>query len=368
MKNFFIPILVTATILLSTIIYFIFSDTSRSLIDFSNFRQVSFNLENGEKNVNNEIVFESNINGQKFYSENEPSFFKNRPLGVMINNAVPARPQIGLNQADLIYEIVAEGGITRFLAFYQSELPNTVGPIRSIREYYLLIVKELADSMVMHIGYSPMALDKIDKWSIKSLQFAGAEFFRNNFGNSNLATEHTAFADANKLFETGSKLGWGNISNFEKWKFKDDISTPNGEISYIEINFWYRGDYTGVFKYDSSSNLYRRYSGLDENGNPILLRDRITKEELKVKNVIVQFADEIPIPNDDKGRLDYNLVGEGKALIFLDGKVIDGFWKKDKLESRTKFYNTQNKEIEFNRGKIWISVVPSRNINQVVYR
>lgn len=95
--------------------------------------------------------------------------------------------------------------------------------------------------------------------------------------------------------------------------------------------------------------------------------DDLSKTEVRVKNVIVQFANEVPIPNDDKGRLDYELLGEGKALIFRNGIVIESKWKKDSLNNRTMFYDLNGKEIELNRGKIWVSVVPSRNENQVKY-
>ena len=89
---------------------------------------------------------------------------------------------------------------------------------------------------------------------------------------------------------------------------------------------------------------------------------------VNVKNVVVQFAEEKPIENDDKNRLDYVLIGQGEALYFFDGKIQKGIWKKESLESRTKFYLENNQEVEFNRGKFWISVVPSRNKDLVVYK
>lgn len=315
-----------------------------------------------------EKFFVNPINGIKINSNDEPEFLKNRPLAVMINNATPARPQAGISEADIVYEIVAEGGITRFLAFFYSELPQKIGPIRSVREYYLPIVKELGDAMFMHIGFSPQAQVKINEWDVRSLAFGGASFYRDNGGNENLATEHTAFANAKDLFATGLKLGWGGKREIREWKFKENqnIQSEKTNVKNIKIDFWYEGDYTAYFEYDEKTNEYIRYSGKTENSYQKLL-DRNNNKEVRVKNLIVQFSDEVPIPNDDKGRLDYRMIGKGKALYFLDGSVQQGYWEKKDLNSRTTFYLDNNSEAIFNIGKIWVSVVPSRNEKQVYY-
>ncbi len=83
--------------------------------------------------------------------------------------------------------------------------------------------------------------------------------------------------------------------------------------------------------------------------------------------MIVQFVRENSIAGDDKGRLDYELVGSGKATVFIDGKVVDATWSKASRDERTLFYDTNGREIEFNRGKFWIAIVPDRNADQVVY-
>lgn len=326
------------------------------------------------KNTGLEVVSENfyinDLTGEKLYSSSEPEFLKSRPLTVMINNAVPARPQIGLTDADIIYEVIAEGGITRFLAVYYSKLPEKVGPIRSTREYYLMIVKELGDAMIMHIGFSPQAREKIDTWKIRSLGIGGGPFYRDNFGDANMATEHTAYANGNELFKKGLELGWSGKRTIESWKFKEKMEKTQDlkKADYIEINFWYKGDYSGIFKYNSSSNRYTRYSGFDENDNPILLKDRVSNQTVEVSNLVVMFANEVPIPNDDKNRLDYELIGQGTGYIFRDGTVTELTWKKENLEKRTKFYLVNGEEVEFNRGKIWVSIVPSRNADQVIIK
>jgi len=111
-----------------------------------------------------------------------------------------------------------------------------------------------------------------------------------------------------------------------------------------------------------------KFTGYDSSGNPIPHKDQEeTDKQIEVKNLIVQFAVENSIAGDDKGRLDYQLIGSGKALVFIDGKVVDATWSKADRDDRTLFYDTDGNEIEFNRGKFWISIVPDRNVDQVVY-
>jgi hypothetical protein len=346
------------------LIFYYFINSQNKDVDQSNdsnsFIKKTISTDNRKK-------FENPINGEITLSETKPEYLSRKPLAVMINNATPARPQAGVTKADIVYEIVAEGGITRFLAVYLSELPEKVGPIRSVREYYLVIVKELGDAMLMHIGYSPQARQRIDEWDILSLGLSGADFYRDSRGNPEVATEHTAFASGKELYSFGEAIKYNNLEEIKSWRFNDSFSIDSfKKANYLKIDFWYEGEYSAIFKYDSVKSEYVRYSGI-VNNQPQLLIDDLSKTEVRVKNVIVQFANEVPIPNDDKGRLDYELLGEGKALIFRNGIVIESKWKKDSLNNRTMFYDLNGKEIELNRGKIWVSVVPSRNENQVKY-
>ena len=307
------------------------------------------------------------------YPENEAgSWVSERPFGVMVNNHVDARPQSGLIYADLVYEIVAEGGITRFLAFYLTNTPEKIGPVRSTREYYLVLVKELSDAMIMHIGYSPQALVAIDTWPVRSLFRGGCESYpgctwRDN--PRNVAYEHTAYVDGTKLRELGAKLGWDGKGDIQLYKFKDseDVYLDKTLVNKISIDFWTKGDYSSIFEYNVDNNTYFKFTGYDSNGDPIPHVDQETGEQVEVKNLIVQFSQESSIAGDDKGRLEYQLVGSGQALIFLDGRIIEATWSKAGRDERTMFYDTSGNEIEFNRGKFWIAIVPDRNVDQVVY-
>lgn len=339
---------------------------------------------NGEKSstVEDKSV-ENPLTGIK-YTEAEASPWKDkRPIGAMVNNHVEARPQSGLVDADLVYEMVAEGGITRYIAFFLTKDPLKAGPIRSIREYYLVLVKEMADAMIMHIGWSPQALVAIESWPVRSLNRLGLnceevladptdyECWRNKARvDGDVPWEHTAYGNIAELRKKGETGGWqGTMEDFRSWKFKDDPAKyiTSESANEISIDFWYKGDYTAIFKYNSFSNSYFRFLGFDENDQPKAHKDNDTDKQIEVKNVIVQFATEISIPGDEKNRLNYELEGSGEAYVFTDGKIIPATWSKASREGRTLFYDNNGNEIEFNRGNFWISIVPDRNREQVVY-
>ena len=331
-----------------------------------------FSKESPVSGSNNANKVMCDLTGEFFSQEEAASWKDERPLGVMVNNHVDARPQSGLIYADLVYEMVAEGGITRFLAFYLSKTPEKIGPVRSTREYYLVLVKELSDAMIMHIGYSPQALVAIDTWPVRSLFRGGCESYpgctwRDN--PRNVAYEHTAFVNGVVLRDLGKDLGWEGKGDIRVYSFKDnsDKYSLKPSVSQISIDFWSKGDYSSVFKYNLEKNTYLKFTGYDSNGQPIPHKDQETNEQIEIKNLIVQFVTETAIEGDEKGRLDYQLVGSGKSLVFIDGKVIDGTWSKASRDERTLFYDSDGKEMEFNRGKFWISIVPDRNADQVIY-
>ena len=309
------------------------------------------------------------------HDENDSAWVSYRPLGVMINNYIDARPQSGLIDADIVYEIVAEGGITRYLAFFLTETPEKIGPVRSTREYYLVLVKELGDAMIMHIGWSPQALEAIETWPVRSLARGGATFWRDQAKiDQGIAIEHTAYVNGRELRELGDTLGWEGTREITSWKFKDDATTSVsaeqclvGECTPITIDFWFEGDYSAIFNFDRQKNAYLRSVGYDTEGNPIPHKDQETGEQLEVKNLLVQFVAEASIEGDDKNRLTYELIGSGSGLVFMDGQVKEVTWTKEERDERTIFYDTNGEEVLFNRGKFWVAIVPDRNVEQVKY-
>jgi hypothetical protein len=321
------------------------------------------------------------LTGVMYTEEDSEAWKDHRPIGIMINNHVEARPQWGLGKADLVYEIVAEGGITRYLAFFQTELPEKIGPVRSTREYYLVLVKELGDAMIMHIGWSPQALTAIQTWPVRSLTRGGAQFDRDQDRlGQGIPTEHTAYVNGPYLRELGDSLGWDGAREYKVYEFKEDSpvemkdpqefvdeGTVPASLPDITIDFWYPGDYTARFRYNPDNNTYFKFTGYDLNDSPIKTIDANNDEQVEIKNLIVQFVTESPIIGDDKSRLEYELVGSGEGLVFMDGGVTNVTWTKSGRDERTVFYDQDGREVQFNRGKFWISIVPDRNVEQVVY-
>jgi hypothetical protein len=342
-----------------------------------------FDLISGNKGGEEKTV-ENPITGVLYTTKDAEVWKDKRPIGVMVNNHYLARPQSGLDKADLVYEMVAEAGITRYSAFFLSESPVKVGPIRSIREYYLVLVKEMGDAMIMHIGWSPQALTAIETWPVRSLNRLGlncdqalpdptdTECWRNATRvNSEVPWEHTAYGNLALLRKKGEVGGWsGKPDVFTQWKFKDDqaLYPTATTANSVNIDFWYHNEYSSSFTYDPASNSYLRFLGFDDNDIPTPHKDQETGVQLSVKNVIVQFATENTIAGDEKGRLSYELLGSGEAKVLLDGKVIDATWSKASRDARTVFYDLDGKELEFNRGKFWLCIVPDRNKSQVVFR
>ncbi len=311
--------------------------------------------------------FESPINGV-FYTKSQGEIFdKRRPLAIMINNHVDARPiQSGLSDADIIFEAVAEGGITRFLAIYHAKDVDIVGPVRSVRVYYLDWASEF-HPWVAHWGGactpgSPAnAYDYMRKNGIASLdafwlgECPTCPYWRNL--NLGVASEHTGFTATQKLYNESAKRwpDWAEKVPFDRWIFKEGVGEEERpSVSSFTFNFWNLVDYEVTWTYNPVENIYLRSQG----GQPH--KDSVSGKQLWAKNVIVQFTDQSFL-GDKEGHLKYRTIGAGKAKIFLDGKIIDGIWEKTDRVMRTRYYDEQGFEIKFNRGQIWVEIVPTGN-------
>lgn len=298
------------------------------------------------------------------------SWDKRRPLAVMIENHTEARPQSGLSSANIVYEAVAEGGITRFMAVFYCNLADIqVGPVRSARTYFLDFLGEY-NALYAHVGGANTpgpadALNQIIKYDVKDLnQFSiGFPIFWRDYqrlGHS-VATEHTMYSTTAKLWEVGAKRGWTATDsagirwdkNFTPWKFKDEKG--GGTTTNITVNFWEsQPGYEVNWTYDSATNSYKRKNG----GSPHMDLDNNT--QLAVKNIVVQFEKEANANDGYPGNVHllYGTTGSGKALIFQDGNVIEGKWIKVSRLARSKYVDKNNKEIEFDKGSIWIQTIP----------
>lgn len=320
------------------------------------------------------------LTGGKFTKAEREIWQTRRPLAVMIENHSQSRPQSGLSKADIVYEAVAEGGITRFMGiFYCGAVAKnlTLAPVRSARTYFLDWVLEY-DALYNHVGGAgrcndetvdprARALCQIGQYGIKDLDQFGIGFpncYRNPDRLSHpVATEHQMVCLSDNLYEIAKNRGWTNVDEdevswdkyFEPWKFKDDIKEGDRPASFsTEFTAWkgYEKEYSVRWEYDKVSNSYKRYNG------GIAHTDLEEGEQLTAKNVILQFSKETG-GIDEHAHLLYQTIGEGKAIILLDGKKIEGRWQKKDRAGRTKFYDERGREIEFTRGQIWIEILPT---------
>jgi hypothetical protein len=318
------------------------------------------------------------LNGGMFTQNEKKLWEERRPLTVMIENHLDSRPQSGLTSADVVYEAVAEGGITRFLAvFYCGAAAQevTIGPVRSARTYYLDFASEYGDyPLYAHVGGANVpgpanALGQIGDYGwlkkgndMNQFSLGFPVYWRDyeRIGHE-VATEHTMYSTTDKLWEVAHKRGldaqdskgtqW--TSNFESWKFKDDLAADKrGSTAKVSFDFWadYQ-EYHVDWEYNKDTNYYKRLNG----GSPHT--DLNNKEQLQAKVVITAFMKEKG-PIDELKHMLYTTIGSGKAVVFQDGQAIEGTWKKEKRISRTKFFDSKGKEILLNRGSIWIEILP----------
>lgn len=339
------------------------------------------------------------LNGAMFTDVERDIWEERRPMGVMIENHVDSRPQSGLSRADVIYEAVAEGGITRFLAmFYCGAAAEdvTIGPIRSSRVYFIDWISEYGeDPLYVHFGGANnicsnaedpacqangtkrkgvvdprvMAIEKlIDMgWrhskgnALDGGANAGAPaIVRDQYRLSDTpsAWEHSAIGSTDLLFDLGVERGFGGNwdKGFEPWSFIDDQPVGSASAKEITFDFWSgTPDFTVKWTYDERTNSYMR-----NQGGKAFTDWEFDKPQLTAKNVAIMFVEEEG-PVDEEKHMYYETQGEGDAIIFQNGEVIEGTWEKTSQFERTKFYDNGGKEISFVRGTIWIEAVPTGN-------
>lgn len=303
-----------------------------------------------------------------FYSESEAKFWqKKRPIGVMIDNHQLARPyQYGLQKANVVYEAVAEGGITRFLAVFHDQAVAKIGPVRSARVYYMGWALEFP-AYYAHVGGastvgSPANIHPyISAHNVLSLnQFRLGEATFASGGKVKLPSGATLsnikYTSTSKLWLAGEALypGTNSLPGFAQWTFKAEAPYGQRPASQkIPFSFWsYPTAYKGEWRYDPLMNSYLRFQG----GAKHL--DQATKEQLAAKNVVLAYMTD-KSAGDGTGHRLYTNTGQGNAEVYLDGTKTLATWKRPSLSARMKFYQRgTNTEISFNRGLTWIEVIP----------
>ncbi len=273
-----------------------------------------------------------------------------RPVtAVMIENSVVSRPQSGLLQASVVFEAIAEGGITRFVALYQDTEPDYVGPVRSARPYYMTWALGF-DAAYAHAGGSADALSLINQWGVKDLPHHNSYFWR--IGER--SAPHNLYTSIPKLREYEASKGFGkaNFTPLPRKEKETPAATPTAQTINLNIS---SANFNVQYAYDAASNSYKRVLG----GTPHT--DEKSGTQITPKVVVALI-----VPQGKDGIYStYQTVGSGQVMVFQDGEVKTGTWKKDSNNQNFTFTDASGATLQLNPGQTWFTVLG--DAGQVTY-
>lgn len=274
-----------------------------------------------------------------------------RTLAVVIDNVGDAIPQTSLNEAMIVYEATVEGGLTRFLAIYKDPKVDTIGPVRSARPYFIDYALE-NDSLFIHYGGSPKALEEVTRLNIPSingLYSPGKVYSRTNKKKA----PHNAivsvkeiwnYAESQKMRTTTKER---NVLNYcvEAIELEDGTVANTVNIPYSTSKV--------KFVYNAEKQIYERYVGNK------LQKDWLTGEALTTKNIIITFANNYS--TDEEGgnyRQAIENIGTLNGYYITNGKAEKIKCKKTSRSSKTVYQDLEGNEIKVNDGNTYIQIVP----------
>lgn len=318
------------------------------------------------------------LNGLSYTTTEKNRWDKRRPMAIMIENHDSARPQSGLGSADIVYESVAEGAITRFMGIFYCDIAAQdlmVGPVRSARTYFLDWASEYGKfPLYVHVGGANTPNKANALGQIKDYGWAGAndlsqfglsvkECWRDDSilkkanGVASVSTEHTMQCSTERLYAVAVKRGFTDLTPkgdswikfFVPWKFGASPDSGTGKpATTISFDFWKDyAQYHVNWTYDSATKTYLRENG----GKPHI--DNNTGKQLSTGTVVIMYTTETG-PIDDEKHLLYGTTGSGTGLIFSQGQAFSVTWSKKTRLDRTVFKDAKGREFRFVPGKIWI--------------
>lgn len=282
---------------------------------------------------------------------------KTRPYAVMINNNHAAWPQCGLQDAYLVYEIIAEGGITRMMALYKDTYPTKVGSVRSARHYFIDYAEE-NDAIFIHWGGSPQAYSRIQTGidDLDGIALEGSMFFRDKTLNRDY--EHTGFVDLEKAKTYSESKGYTRdtdkdlLLNYSAQEI--DLSSLEGASSAENIDLEYSYYHTTSYEYDAENKVYRRFMSGKANV------DLETGEQYTAKNIIIYKVSNYTLSDGDgKGRQELENIGSGSGYYISNGYSVPITWEKTSHSGQTVYKYTNGEEITVNDGNTFIQIMPT---------
>lgn len=275
--------------------------------------------------------------------------------GIMIENSLESRPQSGLKQAGIVFEAIAEGGITRFLALYQEAKPQVIGPVRSLRLYDIDWFAPFQAS-IGHVGGSQAALQEVRNGNYRDIdQFFNGSYYRRV---SDRYAPHNVYTSFERLDALNAAKGYTS-SSFTSWPRQDGKKAKVSDATNISVRI--SGQlYDSQYVFDPQTNTYAR----SQAGEPHLDREG---GQIQPSVVIVMDITMTKV-FEDGYREQITTIGSGKVRIFQNGTVTEGIWEKTARASQLKFLDNTGKEIALNRGQTWISAVPSNTGGDVTWQ
>lgn len=266
-----------------------------------------------------------------------------RPFGIMIDNSPNARPQNGLQDASYVYEIIAEGGVTRFLALFHHKFDGNYGPIRSIRPYYAHLARE-NDAVMAHCGSSPQSKDILRRSEYANLdEIPYTSYF---FREQSRRSPHNLFTDFDRLVRGAERLNLYRPINREPLFEFAQPPDNTGLISEVRVPFSSHNQVRYVW--DDSRNSYLRYI------NSLPHHDALNDTQVSVRNIIVQYAGLSFISEVHR---DYRIVGSGEGLFICDGYVEKIKWSKEGLDKETAFFYDDGIPVKILPGNTWVHIL-----------
>jgi hypothetical protein len=283
-----------------------------------------------------------------------PAVAKRHVVAVMIDDHPDARPQSGFNDASVVWQAPAEGGIPRYMLWFQDAVPPSVGPVRSARLYFLAWAAEW-NAVYAHVGGSPQAMKLLRQqgqgqliYNADEFRWGGIYFHR----TKDRFAPHNVYTSGKELYTLSRRLGAKNKVMKPAWQFAPDkpiLLRPEGG-TITTVYPWN----TITYRYDRKTNTYRRSVSGEKRQT-----DRGRKAFVAPKNVIVMTMSFAPLNDGSKKhRLEAQFIGSGTAWVSTNGKTIKGTWKKTSMKSPTRFFDAAGNPVTLTIGQTFIQVMP----------
>ena len=339
-KKVFLMIILIAIIVAAAVLYIKYiEDTTNKEVANNN----AYELNTLENNIAQEPVIEKEV---QIYKGTD------RPIAVMIDNHDDARPQVAINDAYVVYEIIVEGGYTRLMPIFKGQDIDKIGPVRSARHYFLDYALE-NDAIYVHFGQSPQAgsdIQELNVDDIEGIYYSNTEFTR----TSGKYSPHNVLVSTDAIIDIAKRKDYRTTSDDESvLKYNAEEFDLESDMLAEEVYIPFSQSEDVSFKYDSESKRYVKYA------NDKKQIDWISEEDVTFKNIIITFIENYTLNDpENKGRQGLSNIGTKKGYYITNGKAIEITCTKDSRASKTVYKDLEGNEIEVNDGNTYIGICP----------